>query len=137
MELVSYNNKHIIGSVWQWNWSSIYPTPYMLNSKNFSQYHANFNFHIIYFLYIFNLFLIRYFLHLHFKCYPKSLPDPPPLPYPPTPTSWPWHSPALRHIKFAKPRSFSSQWWQTRPSSDTYAARDMCHIFCNSLLFKF
>jgi hypothetical protein len=37
-------------------------------------------------------FLIRYFLHLHFQCYPKSppLPHPPPFPYPPTPTSWPW-----------------------------------------------
>jgi len=38
---------------------------------------------------------IRYFLHLHFKCYPKSPLYLPPalLPYPPTPTSWPWHSP--------------------------------------------
>jgi hypothetical protein len=40
-------------------------------------------------------FLIRYFLHLHFKCYPKSPLYPPLphlLPYPPTPTSWPWRS---------------------------------------------
>jgi hypothetical protein len=28
------------------------------------------------FLFFYN-FLIRYFLHLHFKCYPKSPPDPP------------------------------------------------------------
>ena len=28
--------------------------------------------------------------------------SPHPLPYPPTPTSWPWHSPVLRHIKFAR-----------------------------------
>ena len=48
----------------------------------------------------------------------------PPLPYPPTPTSWPWNSPVLRHIKFAIPRGLSSQWWPTRPSSATYAARD-------------
>jgi hypothetical protein len=35
----------------------------------------------------------------------KSLrPSPHPLPYPPTPTSWPWRSPVLRHIKFARPR---------------------------------
>jgi hypothetical protein len=27
------------------------------------------------------------------------------LPYPPTPTSWTWHSPVLRHIKFARPRA--------------------------------
>jgi hypothetical protein len=32
---------------------------------------------------------------------PHTLPHP--LPYPPTPTSWPWHSPILRHIKFARP----------------------------------
>ena len=32
------------------------------------------------------LFLIRYFLHLHFKCYPKSPPDPP------LPTLLPTHS---------------------------------------------
>jgi hypothetical protein len=67
-------------------------------------------------------FFIRYLLHLHFKCYPKSPPYPTPLPYPPTPTSWPWRSPVLRHIKFARPRGLSSQWWSTRPSSDTYAA---------------
>jgi hypothetical protein len=46
------------------------------------------------------------------------------LPYPPTPTSWPWRSPVLRHIKFARPRGLSSQWWPTRPSSATYAARN-------------
>jgi hypothetical protein len=45
------------------------------------------------------IFLIRYFLILHFKCYPKSPPyRPPTLPYPPTPISWPWRSPVLRHI---------------------------------------
>ena len=43
----------------------------------------------------FYLFFIRYLFHLHFQCYPKSPP--------PTPTSWPWHSPVLRHIKFARP----------------------------------
>ena len=31
----------------------------------------------------------------------------PPLPYPPTPTSWPWRSPVLRHIKFARPMGLS------------------------------
>jgi hypothetical protein len=28
-------------------------------------------------------------------------------------------------MKFARPRGLSSQWWLTRPSSDTYAAIDM------------
>jgi hypothetical protein len=74
---------------------------------------------------IFFFFLIRYFLHLHFQCYPKSPPCPPShFPPPPTPSSWPWHSPVLRHIKFARPMGLSFQWWLTRPSSDTYAARD-------------
>jgi hypothetical protein len=56
---------------------------------------------------------------------PKSPPyPPPPLPSPPTPTSWPWCSPVLRHIKFARPMGLSFHWWWARPSSDTYAARD-------------
>jgi hypothetical protein len=56
------------------------------------------------FFFLFPIF-IRYFLHLHFKCYPKSpLYAPSPLlPYPPTPASWPWISPLLGHIKFARP----------------------------------
>jgi hypothetical protein len=33
--------------------------------------------------------------------------------------------PVLRHIKFVRPMGLSSQWWPTRPSSATYAARDM------------
>jgi hypothetical protein len=49
---------------------------------------------------------------------------PPPLPYPHTPPFWPWHSPVLGHIKFASPMGLSFQWWLTRPSLDTYAARD-------------
>jgi hypothetical protein len=47
-----------------------------------------------FFNFIFNFFLIRYFLHLHFQCYPKSPPIPSPnSPHPPTPTFWPWCSP--------------------------------------------
>ena len=58
----------------------------------------------LFYFYLF-LFFIRYFLHLHFKCYPKSplYPTPVLLPYPYTPTSWPWHSPVLGHIIFARP----------------------------------
>jgi hypothetical protein len=33
--------------------------------------------------------------------FPHTLPYP--LPHPPTPTSWPWRSPVLRQIKFARP----------------------------------
>jgi hypothetical protein len=46
------------------------------------------------------------------------------LPHPPTPTSWPCLSPVLGHIKFARLMGLSFHWWPTRPSSDTYAARD-------------
>ena len=61
---------------------------------------------LIYSLDWFETIFIRYFLHFHFQCYPKSPPCPPvplssPRP-PPTPTSWPWRSPVLRHIKFAR-----------------------------------
>ena len=52
------------------------------------------------------------------------IPSPTLLPYPPTPASWPWHFPVLGHIKFASPMGLSLQWWPTRPSFDTYAARD-------------
>jgi hypothetical protein len=48
----------------------------------------------------------------------------PPIPYPPTPPFWPWRSPVLGHIKFASPMDLSLQWWPTRPSFDTYAAKD-------------
>jgi hypothetical protein len=46
-------------------------------------------------IFFFSQFFIRYFLYLHFKCYPESPLYPPSarLPYPPIPTSWPWRSP--------------------------------------------
>jgi hypothetical protein len=53
----------------------------------------------------------------------KSPMTSPPLPYPPIPTFWPWRSHVLGHIKFANPVGLSFQWWPTRPSFDTYAAR--------------
>jgi hypothetical protein len=61
----------------------------------------------IYFLFCFSLsfqFFIRYFLHLHFKCYPASPLYPPPtlLPYPSTPTSWPWCPPCTGAYKVCK-----------------------------------
>jgi hypothetical protein len=54
----------------------------------------------------FSQFFIRYLLHLQFKCYLKSPLYPPPilLSNPPTPDSWPWYSPVLGHIIFARPR---------------------------------
>jgi hypothetical protein len=74
-------------------------------------------------------FFEAYFLLVIFFSYiSNAIPkDPPTLPYPllhpPTLTSWPWCSPVLGHIKFACPMGLSFQWWPTRPSFITYAAR--------------
>jgi hypothetical protein len=58
-----------------------------------------------------------------------------PIPFPPTPTPLPTHShflalrsQVLRHIKFVRPMGLSFHWWPTRPSSDTYAARDTSSV---------
>jgi hypothetical protein len=74
----------------------------------------------------FIFFFIRYFLHLHFKCYPQSSLYPPRslLPNQPTPDSWPWHSPVLGHMIFCKTKGLSSHWWLTSPSSATNATRN-------------
>jgi hypothetical protein len=76
--------------------------------------------------FIFLIFLLGIFLIYISDAIPK-VPHtlPPPLPYPTTPTSWPWHFPVLRHIKFAQLMGLSFHWWPARPSSDTYAAREM------------
>jgi hypothetical protein len=58
-------------------------------------------------LFLIRCFFIRYFLHLHFKCYPQSplYTFPALLPNPPTPASWSWHSPVLGHMIFARSRA--------------------------------
>jgi hypothetical protein len=80
---------------------------------------------LLFFNFLFYFILIRYFfiyISNDIPKFPHTLP--PTLPYPPTSTSWPWRSPVLRHIKFARPMGLSFHWWLTRPTSDTYAARD-------------
>ena len=47
----------------------------------------------------------------------SPIPSPTLLPNPSTPTSWPWCSPVQGHIKFARPRGFSSQWRVADPFS--------------------
>ena len=56
-------------------------------------------------------FLLGIFLIYISNAIPKVPHTIPPLPYPPTPTSWPWCSPVLRHIKFARPMGLSFHWW--------------------------
>ena len=66
--------------------------------------------------FLFSIFIlfIRYFLHLHFKCYPLSWFPlwKPPIPSlllllinPPTPAFWPWHSPTPGHRTFTGSRA--------------------------------
>jgi hypothetical protein len=74
--------------------------------------------------FVIHLFLLGIFFIYISNAIPK-VPHTTPCPYPPTPTSWPCCSLVLRHIKFARQRGLSYQWWPTRPSSDMYAARDM------------
>ena len=85
---------------------------------------------------------ISYFLHLHFKCYPGSPLYPPSVlpPYPPTPTSWPWHSPVVGHIKFARPRGLSSQWWPSRPWKTFFSPAfhsDVVSVFAIEVCFLY
>jgi hypothetical protein len=68
----------------------------------------------LFFIFLPDIFFIRYFLYLHLKCYsfswfplrkppiPSSLPL---LPNPPTPASWPWHSSILGHRNATGPRA--------------------------------
>jgi hypothetical protein len=72
------------------------------------------------------LFLLLgiYFIYIS-NAIPKVPPTlPHPLSNPSTPTSWPWHSPVLRHMRSARPMGLSFHWWLNRPSSNIYAARD-------------
>jgi hypothetical protein len=76
------------------------------------------------FLFYFLFFLLGIFLVYIFNAIPKVPHTLPPIPYPTTPPFWPWRSPVLGHIRFASPMGLSLQWWPTRPSFDTYAAKD-------------
>ena len=109
------------------SWSSQYP-PEVLHPFSYRNVYYFLSFDVLvylslFFSFVFFQFFITYFSQLHFQFYPKSPPYPPPTPLPTTPTFWPWRSPVLGHIKFASPMGFSFQWWPTRPSFDTYAAR--------------
>jgi hypothetical protein len=76
----------------------------------------------LFILFYFWTIFIRYFLHLHFKCYPESPLYTPPalLPNPSTPASWPWYFPVLGHLFFARPR--------TSPPSDGQLGHPLLHM---------
>ena len=83
-------------------------------------------------------FFIRYFLHLHFVCYPLSwfTLQKPPIPSlltlltnPPTLNFLSWHAPTLKHWAFTGPRA-SSHWCRTRPSSAIYAMEPWVPSLC-------
>jgi hypothetical protein len=71
-----------------------------------------------------NVLLGIFFIYIS-KVIPKVPHTLPHNPLPPIPNSWHWRSAVLRQIKFSRPMDCSFKWWPTRPSSDTYAARDM------------
>jgi hypothetical protein len=77
---------------------------------------------LLFFFFVFLLDIYFIYISNAIPKVPHSLPHR--LPHPSTPTSWPWLSPVLRHIKFTQPMGLSFHWWPTRPSSDSYAARD-------------
>jgi hypothetical protein len=67
---------------------------------------------LIAWIFLVNFFLLLLFLlGIFFIHISSAIPKVPhtlsPTPLPPTPTSWPWHSPILRHIKFARPMGLS------------------------------
>ena len=67
-------------------------------------------------------FLLGVFFIYISSAIPKVFIPFPPISYPPTPSFW--NCPVLRHIKFARPMGLCFHWWPTRPSSDSYSARD-------------
>jgi hypothetical protein len=97
----------------------------------FQRHRDYLSFEVLYILFLsyVSFFLISFLLGIYFIYISNAIPKVPhtlphPLAHPPTPTSWPWCSPVLRQIKLKQPKGLSFHWWPTRPSSDTYAARD-------------
>jgi hypothetical protein len=95
------------------------------NVCSFWPWWLKYSFFLFFFIWMLFFCFNLVFSSFTFQMLSQKSPRPfPLLPYPPIPTSWPWHSPILRHIMFVRPRGLSFQWWPTRPSSATYAARD-------------
>jgi hypothetical protein len=84
-----------------------------ISLQNLFSMHLKVESFMIFFFFLLDSFFI-YISNSILKVPPHTL-----LPYPTTTTSWPWHSPVLGHIKFARPMSLSSQGWPTRSSSAT------------------
>jgi hypothetical protein len=87
-----------------------------------------FFFNICLFIFIYLFFYLNIFYYVFSSIIFPLLSQKSPIPslHTPRPTHshfWPWRSPVLGHIKFACPMGLSFQWWPTRSSFDTYAAR--------------
>ena len=85
------------------------------------------------YLWFFLWFFKRYFLYLHFKCYPLSLFPlwKPPIPStllllnnPPTPSSLSWHFPTLGHWAFTGPKE--------SPPIDAQQGHPLLHMWLES-----
>jgi hypothetical protein len=76
------------------------------------------------FSFFFFFLKIRYFLHLHFQCYRKVPQTLPPLPSYPHSHFLALTFPCTEAYKVCKTNGPLFPLWPTRPSSDTYAARD-------------
>jgi hypothetical protein len=76
------------------------------------------------FMFFFLIFLLGIFLIYISNVIPKFPHSLPPTPLPTHSHFFFFFFPVLEHIKFACPMGLSFQRWPTRPSFDTYAARD-------------
>jgi hypothetical protein len=90
-------------------------------------------------VFLFVCLFLRYFLCLHFKCYPENPLYTPPalLPNPPSPASWPWYSSVLGSIIFPRPRaSLPNAGWlghlQLHMQLETRALRVLVSPYCFS-----
>ena len=138
---------------WRWSYRWLWATPYRCWVFNFgpleeqqvlsellSRLSSPSNIYIYIYIVVLFLFFIRYFLYLHFKCYPlprfpsENLLFPPPSPCSPT------HSLLLpgpgqfSYTRISSPhrtKGLSSHWWPAdRPSSATYEAGAMGPSMC-------
>jgi hypothetical protein len=93
--------------------------------------HISFSF-LNFYMFLLDIFFIYISYAIPFPsfCSKSSLYPPPALlPNPPTPTSWPWHSPLLGHVIFARPRA--------SPPSDGRLGHPLLHMQLETQLWGY